>query len=49
MYKCFDCGYEFDEPITWQESRGEFWGAPCYETVCGCPNCKGEYEEVGEE
>lgn len=48
MYKCLECGFEFEEPTTWRESRGEFWGAPCYESMRGCPRCKGEYDEVRE-
>lgn len=46
MLKCTDCGNTFEEPITWQESRGEYWGVPCSETVSGCPCCKGDYEEA---
>ena len=48
MYKCVDCGAVFDEPDTWEESRGEYWGFPCTETVCGCPECRGDYEEAFE-
>lgn len=47
MYKCNDCGRVFDEPHTWKESRGEFWGQPCYETLSGCPYCEsGDIDEV---
>lgn len=46
MYKCIDCGTVFKHPETWQESRGEYWGMPCSETVSGCPVCRGDYEEV---
>ena len=42
-YRCIECDAEFDEPISWQEGRGEFWGDPCWETVWGCPICKGEF------
>lgn len=47
-YKCLDCGHIFeeDEQARWSESRGEYWGSPCYETMSGCPVCKGEYEET---
>lgn len=40
-YKCDDCGAVFEEEdiAVWKESRGEFWGMPAYETMCGCPNC----------
>lgn len=51
MYKCNDCGEVFDEPKYVQESRGEFWGAPCSETMAYCPHCESEdFEEYyGEE
>lgn len=47
-YKCYDCGHIFEsgEESFWSESRGEFWGFPCYENVSGCPKCKGEYGET---
>lgn len=45
MYRCLDCGHEFDTPVSWEESRGEFWGIPCAETMYGCPYCKGDFEE----
>ena len=48
MYKCLECGnlFEEGEQATWQESRGEFWGSICNETLSGCPVCKGEYEKT---
>lgn len=46
MYKCYDCGAVFDEPIEREEGRGEFWGVSCSETVSGCPECRGDYEEA---
>jgi hypothetical protein len=47
-YKCLECGHIFEEgeEATWEEDRGEYWGTPCTETVCGCPLCKGDYEET---
>ena len=48
-YQCCDCGQFFDEPAFWEESRGEWWGMPAYETVSGCPHCGGDYQEVEEE
>ena len=50
MYKCLGCGHLFEEgeQATWQESRGEFWGSTCNETLSGCPVCKGEYEKTVE-
>lgn len=48
VFRCNDCGHIFDEgeEYTWQESRGEFWGSPCSETLSGCPICKESYSEV---
>ena len=46
MYKCYDCGEVFENPPSHEESRGEFWGVSCSETVSGCPHCDGEYEEA---
>lgn len=43
MYRCLECDAEFDEPVRFEESRGEFWGVPCSETMWGCPYCHGEY------
>lgn len=48
MYKCLECGHLFEEgeQARWEESRGEFWGSPCSESMSGCPICKGYYEEA---
>ena len=45
MYCCLECGRIFpkDEVSVWKESRGEYWGTLCYESVSGCPYCKGDY------
>lgn len=51
-YKCNDCGAVFDEEdiAHWKESRGEFWGMPCYEVMTGCPMChSGDLEEINED
>ena len=46
MYRCNDCGKEFFEPKAVEESRGEFWGMPCSETMYYCPECGSEdFEE----
>lgn len=39
MLVCQDCGCLFDSPKIIKESRGEFWGMPCYEDVSVCPSC----------
>lgn len=44
MYKCVDCGYVFYDPVTWTERHG--LETPPYEEWCGCPNCKGGFEEA---
>lgn len=40
MYICNKCGATVSELPTRREPRGEFWGAPCYETYadaeCSC-------------
>lgn len=46
MYKCVDCGIVFENPESWLEDRGEFWGVSCSERVYGCPKCRGDYEEA---
>ena len=48
-YRCIDCEQEFDEPEKVQESRGEFWGMPAYETVYYCPYCGGDVADNDEE
>ena len=47
-YKCLECGHVFSEYDlnTWEESRGEHFGIPCYEKMSGCPICEGDYEET---
>lgn len=39
MFKCFLCNRTFDSPIAVEESRGEFWGIPCSETMYYSPCC----------
>ena len=45
---CIECGHIFDEEdaVMYKEDMGEYWGAPCYEYVRGCPHCKGDYVEA---
>ena len=42
--KCDDCGWigYHEELKRVEESRGEFWGAPAYETMYYCPCCGSE-------
>ena len=46
MYICDSCGRVFDEPVAYEDYRGECFGFPSYEQILGCPFCGGEYEEV---
>lgn len=41
-FMCYDCKEVFDEPKKVQESRGEFWGMPAFETMYYCPCCGSE-------
>ena len=45
MFVCLTCQYVFseDEMATWNEGRGEYWGASCSEEMSGCPMCQGDY------
>ena len=45
MYKCAECGFIFEEPAVWTESRGEWFGYPAREEMAGCPRCRGGYDE----
>lgn len=40
MYKCEDCGYEFDEPLSIVVNTLEFLGVPAEEAITVCPECK---------
>lgn len=39
MYICLNCGDTFEEPETYSENMGEFWGTPAYEEFSVCPCC----------
>jgi hypothetical protein len=47
-YRCLECGHIFEEgeQATWREYMGECHGSPAYDEFCGCPLCKGEFEET---
>ena len=45
-FVCRNCGKVFDWPIAVEESRGEYWGMPCSETVYYSPCCTDDFEEV---
>ena len=46
MYRCCECGnlFEEGEQAVWEETHG--LDSPPYETMSGCPVCRGDYEEV---
>lgn len=47
MFYCNHCKSVFDEPKEELESRGEFWGAPAYESMYYCPCCgDDDYDEI---
>ncbi len=47
MYYCEDCGAEFENPASYEETIGEFWGFPARETFYVCPECGSDrYDEV---
>ena len=48
MYKCNECGEEFDEPVSYPECVGEYWGAPAYQSFYMCPCCKSDDFEPAE-
>jgi hypothetical protein len=50
-YRCGNCGriFEEDDIVRTEESRGEFWGMPCYETMYYSPCCKDDFEEWDKE
>ena len=45
-YKCLECGHIFEEgeQVRWEERHG--LDSPPYEKHCGCPVCKGSFEET---
>ena len=47
-YKCCECGHIFEECeiAEWEDQVGEFWGRPYYESMYGCPLCRGEFAET---
>ena len=45
MFKCNCCGETFEKPIVIRESRGEYWGLPCYEELTVSPCCKDDFTE----
>ena len=47
-YRCCNCG-EICEIYGVEESRGEFWGFPCKETIYYSDCCNDDFEEVDDE
>ena len=46
MFVCIECGGTFEDPIRWNEDRGEYFGFPSYEEYWGSPCCHGDYTEA---
>lgn len=50
MYRCNDCGYEFDEPKIIREQQGYYGNAPAWEEWAVCPAClENDYSEITDE
>lgn len=47
-YRCCECGHVFtdDEIKEVEEYRGEYWGAPAYETMYYSPCCTSDFDEI---
>lgn len=48
-YICLECGEIFEEPDTYTECVGEYWGQPAYEDFADCPYCHGGFKEFTED
>lgn len=51
MYKCFDCGYVFEQPTTYTEDctpGGVSEGGCFVQKYDGCPACEGAFGSVEE-
>lgn len=51
MYKCLDCGFDFEEPKRYSEDYtpgGAFEGGSFMRYFEGCPICAGAFEEATE-
>ena len=46
MFRCEGCGAEFETPARVKVLMGEYWGAPAYDELMVCPDCK--YDELTE-
>ena len=41
-YYCYQCCNEFENPDSYEDHVGDFWGQPAYETRYVCPICGNE-------
>jgi hypothetical protein len=46
LFVCLECRKVFEEPIYWEEDRGECFGFPSYEHFLGSPCCGSDYTEA---
>lgn len=51
MYRCLGCGklFDADDVKKVEESRGEFWGFPCTETMYYSPCCTDNFDDAYED
>lgn len=42
MYRCSNCGCEFETPSHYPDFSGEAWGVPFTRYYDGCPRCKSD-------
>lgn len=51
MYRCLGCGklFDVDDVRVEHESRGEFWGMPCTETMYYSPCCMDDFDDAYED
>ena len=48
-FRCCNCGKLFNHPKEVEESRGEFWGVPCFEKMYYSPCCDDDFEDAEEQ
>lgn len=46
MYKCLNCGEEFETPGVVKERMPDYWGSPAYQDFEVCPCCGGDFEKM---
>lgn len=50
MYRCDDCGFEFEEPKEYEDFVGYYGSQRAYQTIYLCPECgSDDFFELTEE